>query len=140
MFPVAENYSGNIVTLYRPMTTAALALPPRLLFTVMLAGAGLIVKVPLPLEGKVPISTLVEVLKTCSTALVPAELLACTVSLPFEVEYCARLIVTVSVVVPPPLVEKMRVDPSEELWKRQSFAMTMTRTSAEPVPGASCQS
>ena len=69
------------------MITVALALPPRLLLTVMLVGAGLIRNNPFPDEGKVPMRALVAVSKTCSTALVPAELLASTVSLPFEVEY-----------------------------------------------------
>ena len=87
MLPAAEKDQAKNAALYRRMTTAALALPPRLLFTVMLVGAGLTRNDPLPLEGKVPMSTLVEVSKTCSTALGPAELFAWTVSLPLEVEY-----------------------------------------------------
>jgi hypothetical protein len=47
---------------YGRTSTLALALPPRLLFTVMLPGLLVTLKLPLPLDGKVPIKVLVAVL------------------------------------------------------------------------------
>jgi hypothetical protein len=71
---------------YRRTDTLALALPPRLLFTVTLPGLLATRKLPLPFDGKVPMSVLVAILQTVSVALAPAELLVSNWSLLLEVE------------------------------------------------------